>query len=104
MSGASVGSMDANHRAFLLKVRALFALGAGDAEVARVLAMAGANRLTLPPGCAVTYDLEAVDLLKGLLRLGRPDQRVEAYYRDFKERHGERPRAAEALHDGHDPR
>jgi superfamily II DNA or RNA helicase/diadenosine tetraphosphate (Ap4A) HIT family hydrolase len=93
-----------NHRAFLVKVRALFALGAGDVEVAQVLDMVSANRVTLPPGCAVTYDLKAIDLLKGLLRLGRREEMVEAYYQDFKERYGERPRAAEALHDGYDPR
>jgi RNA polymerase sigma factor (TIGR02999 family) len=93
-----------NHRAFLVKVRALFALGAGDAEVARVLDMVSANRVTLPPGCAVTYDLKAIDILRGLLRLGRREEMVEAYYQDFKERYGKRPRAAEALHDGYDPR
>jgi superfamily II DNA or RNA helicase/diadenosine tetraphosphate (Ap4A) HIT family hydrolase len=93
-----------NHRAFLVKVRALFALGAGDAAVAQALDMVSANRVTLPPGCAVTYDLKAIDILKGLLRLGRREEMVEAYYQDFKERYGERPRAAEALHDGYDPR
>jgi superfamily II DNA or RNA helicase/HKD family nuclease len=93
-----------NHRAFLLKVRALFALGPGDAEVAHLLDQISANQVTLPPGCEVTYDLEAIDILKSLLRLGRREAMVEAYYNDFKERNGERPRAAEALHDGYDPR
>lgn len=93
-----------NHRSFLLKVRALFDLGTGDAAIARVLEQVSANQVTLPPGCAVTYDLEAIDVLKGLLRLGKREEMVEAYYRDFKERYGTRPRAVEALHDGYDPR
>jgi superfamily II DNA or RNA helicase len=93
-----------NHRTFLLKVRALFALGSGDAEVARILTQYSANQLTLPPGCEVTYDLQAIDILKDLLRLGRREEMLEAYYQDFKERYGERPRAAEALHAGYDPR
>lgn len=93
-----------NHRSFLLKVRSLFDLGAADAEVARLLDQVSANQITLPPGCEVTYDLEAIDILRGLLRLARREEMVEAYYRDFKERNGVRPRAVEALHDGYDPR
>lgn len=93
-----------NHRSFLLKVRALFDLGPTDQEVARLLEQVSANRLTLPPGCEVTYDLEAINILKSLLRLARREEMVEAYYRDFKERYGVRPRAVEALHDGYDPR
>lgn len=93
-----------NHRSFLLKVRALFDLGAADMEVARLLDQISANKITLPPGCEVTYDLEAIDILKSLLRLARREEMVEAYYRDFKERNGVRPRAVEALHDGYDPR
>jgi superfamily II DNA or RNA helicase/HKD family nuclease/diadenosine tetraphosphate (Ap4A) HIT family hydrolase len=92
-----------NHREFLVKVRALFTLGAGDAEVARILNMASAARITLSPNCEVTYDLQAIDILRGLLRLSQPEEMV-AYYRDFKERCRARPRAVEALHDGQDPR
>jgi len=95
-----------NHRTFLLKVRALLGgfvnLGPTDADIDRVLVQAAANRLTLPPGCEITYDLQVIDVLRGLLR-GRETQ-IEAYYRDFRERHGVRPRAAEAFHDGFDPR
>jgi superfamily II DNA or RNA helicase len=94
-----------NHRSFLQKVRALFNDVASDADIAGILTMASANQLTgLPPGCEVTYDLRAIDILKGLLRVGGGNQLIEAYYRDFRERHGVRPRAVEALHDGYNPR
>jgi tetratricopeptide (TPR) repeat protein len=33
-----------------------------------------------------------------------PDEDIEAYYRDFRDRHGTRPRAIQAFRDGHDPR
>jgi superfamily II DNA or RNA helicase len=94
-----------NHRSFLLKVRALFNDVASDADIAGILTMASANRFTgLPPGCEVTYDLQAIDILKSLLRIGTGSQLIEAYYRDFRERHGIRPRAVETLHDGYNPR
>jgi hypothetical protein len=35
---------------------------------------------------------------------GPPHERLEAFYKEFKDRHGIRPRAAQALHEGHDPR
>src|SRR5262249_2372078 len=53
-------------------------------------------------GCEVTYDLQAINVLRGLLR--ERETQIEAYYRDFRERHGARPRAAETFHDGFDPR
>jgi hypothetical protein len=93
-----------NHRSFLLKVRALFDLGMGDGEVARVLDRLGADSAALPPGCSASYDLVAIDILKGLLRTAGPSEQLEQYYRDFKERHVVRPRAAEALSDGYNPR
>lgn len=94
-----------NHRSFLLKVRALFNVAASDAEIAGILTMASANRFTaLPPGCEVTYDLKAIEILRSLLRVGSSSQLVEAYYTDFRDRHGVRPRAVEVLHDGYNPR
>jgi superfamily II DNA or RNA helicase len=92
-----------NHRTFLQKVRALFDLGSGYDEIARVLKQASADRLTLPPGCEVTYDLVAVDILRSLLPVRATEAAmVDAYYDEFKERHGVRPLAVEVFHDcGH---
>jgi superfamily II DNA or RNA helicase len=94
-----------NHRAFLLKVRALFDLGSGYDELARVLNQITCDRITLPPGCEVTYDLVALDILNSLL----PPQVAAAamadmYYGEFKEQHDRRPSAVEVLHDGYNPR
>ena len=94
-----------NHRTFLLKPQTLFQLQrAGDAEIDRVLNQLQAGEVDLPPGCEVTYDLRAVDIIRGLLRLRGGEEALRLYYEDFRERHGQRPRAVEAYHDGYAPR
>ncbi|HYD47454.1 MAG TPA: DEAD/DEAH box helicase family protein, partial [Terriglobales bacterium] len=94
-----------NHRTFLLKPQTLFQLGPGDAAIARALDLVTKGEAELPPGCAVTYDLEAVDILRGLLRVRPRDaEALRLYYQDFLERRGARPLAVEAMHDGYAPR
>jgi superfamily II DNA or RNA helicase/diadenosine tetraphosphate (Ap4A) HIT family hydrolase len=96
-----------NHRAFLLKPRALFDLGTGDQEVFDLIekfAKAPNRQVEIAPGCFVTYDLKAIDILRGLLRATRSaSAALERYYLDFQELHGQRPTAAETFHDGYDP-
>jgi superfamily II DNA or RNA helicase/diadenosine tetraphosphate (Ap4A) HIT family hydrolase len=93
-----------NHRSFLIKARTLLQLGSGDAEVAFALKQLDEGTFELPPGCTITYDLEAKDILLGLLRgAGRGDA-LRQYYLDFVDRHGARPTAVEAFSDGHDPK
>jgi superfamily II DNA or RNA helicase/HKD family nuclease len=92
-----------NHRSFLLKVQALFELLPGDQHIRDVLDRYQAGEVDLPPGCEVTYDLEAVDLLRSLLPLSTSDV-VQSYYETFRDLHGRRPTASEALHDGYSPR
>jgi superfamily II DNA or RNA helicase/diadenosine tetraphosphate (Ap4A) HIT family hydrolase len=93
-----------NHRTFLDKPRTLFDLGARDADVLRTLQLVQSGQVELPPGCEVTYELEAIDILKGLLRLPQQSEALRLYYEDFRERHGMRPRAVEAFHEGYNPR
>jgi superfamily II DNA or RNA helicase/diadenosine tetraphosphate (Ap4A) HIT family hydrolase/HKD family nuclease len=93
-----------NHRTFLDKPRTLFELGARDADVLRALQLVQSGQAELPPGCEVTYELEAIDILKGLLRLHQQSEALRLYYEDFRERHGMRPRAVEAFHEGYNPR
>jgi len=95
-----------NHRTFLVKPQTLFDLAPGDASIERTLAAYERGELELPPGCEVTYDLRAVEILRALLRTGRSDalERLRAFYRDFSERHGHRPLAVEAFHEGYNPR
>jgi superfamily II DNA or RNA helicase/HKD family nuclease len=92
-----------NHRVFLTKIRALFGLGAGDVEVRRVLNLLETAEVALPPGCSVTYDLEAKEILRSLLRSAPPGEQLRLYYEEFREQHGARPLAAEAFQDGYDP-
>jgi superfamily II DNA or RNA helicase len=93
-----------NHRTFLLKPQMLLALGPSDADIDRALNALQAGELELPPGCSVTYELEAIEILRALLRKPAQHEALEYYYRDFVERHGVRPRAAEAYHEGYNPR
>ena len=56
-------------------------------------------------GCFVTYDLKAIDILRGLLRVARdPGQALRNFYEDFRERNGARPTASETFHEGYNPR
>ena len=97
-----------NHRIFLTKLRGLAMIA--DSDVAstgrqrELLELILGDRLSLPPGCEVTYDLRAVEILKALLRPTRVEEALEEFYRDFEERHGVRPTAVEAFHAGLSPR
>jgi superfamily II DNA or RNA helicase/diadenosine tetraphosphate (Ap4A) HIT family hydrolase len=96
-----------NHRSFLIKPRTLFALTGGDAEISYALRLIDGGRAgeLLPPGCSVTYELEARDILRQLLeQRSRGGNALETYYREFRDRQGERPTAAEAFADGYDPK
>jgi superfamily II DNA or RNA helicase/diadenosine tetraphosphate (Ap4A) HIT family hydrolase len=91
-----------NHRTFLLKPQTLFDLPAGDARIADQLTRLERNEVDLPPGCEVTYELEAVDILRSLLR--RDPELTRFFYEDFRERYGVRPTATEMHHEGYLPR
>jgi len=94
-----------NHRVFLLKPQTLFGLPSGDREILNLLERLRTGAQELPPGCEVTYELEAIEILKGLLRRStRQDDALERYYRDFKTLHGIRPTATEVYEDGYNPR
>lgn len=92
-----------NHRVFLTKVQALFGLGATTREVAELLDRLDAGEAELPPACSVTYELEVKQILRGLVQGAPRVDALQAYYRDFVDRHGVRPTAVEAFFAGHDP-
>jgi superfamily II DNA or RNA helicase/HKD family nuclease/diadenosine tetraphosphate (Ap4A) HIT family hydrolase len=93
-----------NHRSFLTKVRALLAIeGGGDRAIAAALRAYQEQRLGLPEGCEVTYELKAIEILFALLPQGPRDALLD-YYEDFRDRHGQRPTASEAFHDGYLPK
>ena len=58
----------------------------------------------MPPGCEIVYDLAAIDIMRALLRFPNSDNALKEYYEDFRETHGIRPSAIEAMHDGYLPR
>jgi superfamily II DNA or RNA helicase/diadenosine tetraphosphate (Ap4A) HIT family hydrolase len=93
-----------NHRIFLLKVQTLLQLGAGDFEIARALERLQSGDVALPRGCEVTYDLAAMDILRGLLRVRGTSDSLMLFYENFKGRYGERPTALECFHEGYLPR
>jgi superfamily II DNA or RNA helicase/HKD family nuclease/diadenosine tetraphosphate (Ap4A) HIT family hydrolase len=93
-----------NHRSFLNKPRTLLDLAAGDRSIDDALNLLIAGQFSLPPGCAVTYELQAIDILRSLLRQNAGGDALQTYYVDFRERHGRRPTAIEVFYEGFTPR
>ncbi len=97
-----------NHRSFLMKLRSVAVISGRDANsigaLRKLLDEVIKEKLSLPEGCSVTYELESVETLENLLRPARPEAALEAFYEDFLERHGVRPTAVEAFHQGLNPR
>ena len=97
-----------NHRTFLIKTRTLLQplldCGPGDRDIAAALRRVQAGDLNLPDGCEITYELEAVRIIESLFRVPQAPDAIRAFYEDFRERHGQRPRAVELLHEGYNPR
>lgn len=88
-----------NHRTFLLKPQTLFELPPGDMAIERLLSQLQSREVDLPPGCEVTYELEAIDILRGLLRSHQGTDAFRFFYEDFKDRNGRRPSASEMFHE-----
>ncbi len=97
-----------NHRSFLMKLRSIAALTGRNASsigaLRNLLDEIRKQELDLPEGCSVTYELESIDILSSLLKPARPEAALEAFYREFFERHGVRPTAAEVFHESFNPR
>jgi superfamily II DNA or RNA helicase/HKD family nuclease len=72
-----------NHRVFLMKLRAIALIADRDAETSgrqrEVLEGIINERISLPAGCEVTYDLAAIEILKELLRPSRTQELIEAF-------------------------
>jgi superfamily II DNA or RNA helicase len=96
-----------NHRSFLTKLQTLLRVapsdGVGDGALKLALERFETRQIAFPEGCEVTYDLEALEILRALIRVPRDGEEFVAFYRDFRERHGARPKASEAEGAGFNP-
>ena len=86
-------------------MHAMFPMGPGLEPVRQQLELVRSGEAELPPGCEITYETEAIDLLARLFeeRIPVRDQ-AKIFYRTFKEEHGERPQASETYQAGYNPR
>ena len=84
-----------NHQSFLHKPQALMGQSMTMRELADFARKAEQNRLDLPEGCFVNYDLEVIDFLKGLDKKG-----AEKDYQVLKDTLGRRPTLTEYYHFG----
>ncbi|MCO6384917.1 DUF3427 domain-containing protein [Oceanicola sp. 502str15] len=93
-----------NHRSFLTKVATLLQSGSGDRSISNRLDTVVSGNFQMPAGCEITYDLEVIETLRALLRPREGAAEIEAFYRDFRDRTGARPTAAELYRNAFDPR
>jgi superfamily II DNA or RNA helicase/diadenosine tetraphosphate (Ap4A) HIT family hydrolase/HKD family nuclease len=92
-----------NHRSFLVKPRTLLALGTGRrVGTDKVLRAMRTGDFGLPPGCSATYDVELVDILRAVSRVGAHSA-LEDYCRSYADEHGYRPSAVQAYEAGYNP-
>ena len=84
-----------NHHSFLHKPQALMGQSMTMRQLADFARKAESNRLELPEGCFVNYDLEVIDFLKGLDQKGS-----EKDYQALKDTLGRRPTLTEYYHFG----
>lgn len=94
-----------NHRSFLLHPRVLLGMS-GDTEPTnlRVMQALQDGEWDLPAGCSVTFDVEAIDLLRSMAeqRMAVGDA-LEQFCVDFAAEHETRPSAAQAAASGYNP-
>jgi len=92
-----------NHRSFLIKPRTLLALGTGQqAGTAKVLQAMRTGDFGLPQGCSATYDVELVNILRAIARVGARSA-LEDYCRSYADERGRRPSAVQAYEAGYNP-
>jgi len=84
-----------NHQSFLHKPQALMGQSMNQRQLADFARKAEQNRLELPDGCFVNYDLEVIQFLKGLDQKG-----TEKDYQALKDTLGRRPTLTEYYHFG----
>jgi len=84
-----------NHQGFLNKPQALFGVRGNYKELAKFARRVREERLELPPGCYVNYDLEIIDFLEGLIGDGPSRE-----YQILRDSLGRRPTLTEYYRSG----
>lgn len=84
-----------NHKSFLHKPQALFEIDSTYKKLADFARKAQANKLSLPEGCFVNYDLELIEFLKSLDSDG-----IKNEYAALRDSLGRRPALAEFYRSG----
>ena len=79
-----------NHNSFLHKPQALANIGSSYRQLAQFAMAVAAQRLDLPPGCFINYDLALIDFLKALDSDG-----IDKEYLALREGLGHRPSLSE---------
>jgi superfamily II DNA or RNA helicase/diadenosine tetraphosphate (Ap4A) HIT family hydrolase/HKD family nuclease len=87
-----------NHKIFLDRVRRLLSLGGAQQSMQSFVATRSAA--SLPSGCSVDFELEAIDMLARLLPGGGTHNALVAAYRELAAARSERPTAGEMVRRG----
>jgi superfamily II DNA or RNA helicase/diadenosine tetraphosphate (Ap4A) HIT family hydrolase/HKD family nuclease len=92
-----------NHRSFLNRPQELLRLAGVDHDRAATRRALETGDFSLPPGCSVDYDVDAIDLLKQLAGVRSRGSALEAFAKAAAEAEGHRPSAMEAYRRGYNP-
>ena len=93
-----------NHRSFLIKPRTLLGLGGGRQQpgTRRVLQAMQTGDFDLPPGCSAVFDVELVEILSSIARVGARSV-LEDYCLSYADERGGRPTALQVFEAGFNP-
>jgi Helicase conserved C-terminal domain/Type III restriction enzyme, res subunit len=92
-----------NHRSFLAKPRTLLSLAHRELlTTTAVIDAMSTGDFGLPEGCSVSYEMEAVDLVRELTAREQGPALIR-YCRSYMAEHGRRPTAVQAYRAGYNP-
>ncbi len=92
-----------NHRSFLNRPQELLRLAGADHDLTAARRAVETGDFSLPPGCSVHYDVEAVDLLTQLAPGRSRGNALEAFVKAVHASEGRRPTALETYRRGYNP-
>ena len=93
-----------NHRTFLAKAEILLKTNLREGTLREVFYAYATRQINFPAGCNVTYDLEALDILKKLIPPDPKGGQANDIYAALKARSKRRPTASEMQENGVNPK